>query len=100
MRVSRQDGTVLVMGRMSTRVSAWIRSPAADAVLALALAAHSQLEIWWPALTLGGSNASGLKAVLVPTALLATLPLALRRQVPFAVLCIVMGAVAFQALLT
>jgi signal transduction histidine kinase len=85
---------------MSTRVSAWIRSPAADAVLALALAAHSQLEIWWPALALGGSNASGLKAVLVPTALLATLPLALRRQFPFAVLCIVMGAVAFQALLT
>jgi signal transduction histidine kinase len=100
MLVSRQGGTVFVMGRMSARVSAWIRSPAADAVLALALAAHSQLEIWWPALALGGANASGLKAILVPTALLATLPLALRRRFPFAVLCVVMGAVAVQAQLT
>jgi signal transduction histidine kinase len=69
-------------------------------VLALVLAAHSQVEIWWPEAALGGANAGGQKIVLVPTALLATLPLALRRRFPLAVLCTVAGALMAQALLT
>lgn len=81
-------------------LAALARSPAVDAVFALALAAHSQLEIWWPDVALGGADAGGLKTVLVPTALLATLPLAVRRRLPFFVLCAVAGALGAQALLT
>jgi signal transduction histidine kinase len=91
-----------VVNRASKLVSTWAGSTAADTVLAIALAAHSQLEIWWPtvAVGVGPADAVGAKAVLVPTALFATLPLALRRRFPFAVLCVVMGAIAAQALLT
>jgi signal transduction histidine kinase len=87
---------------VNRKLSAWVRSPAADAVLALALAAYAQLEIWWPgvAVGVGPADVTGAKGVLVPTMLLATLPLALRRRFPFAVLCVVMGAFAAQGLLT
>jgi signal transduction histidine kinase len=90
------------VNRARELLSSWARSPAADALLALVLAAYSQLEIWWPtvAVGVGPADAVGAKAVLVPTALFATLPLALRRRFPFAVLCVVMGAIAAQALLT
>ena len=83
-------------------VPAWLRSQAADTVLALVLAAYYQFEIWSPsaAIGVGVADATGAKSVLVPTALLATLPLALRRRFPFAVLCIVLGASAAQGLLT
>jgi signal transduction histidine kinase len=90
------------VNRALTLASTWSRSTAADAALALALAAYSQLELWGPtiAIGVGPADAVGAKALLVPTALLATLPLALRRRYPFAVLCIVTGAIAAQALLT
>jgi signal transduction histidine kinase len=68
--------------------------------LALGLAVHAQIEIWWPAVALGGAESGGVKLVLVPTALAATLPLAWRRRFPFAVLCVVVGALSAQALLT
>lgn len=71
-----------------------------DVALAVGLAVHSQLEIWRPALALGGADEGGLKSVLVPTALLVTLPLALRRRFPLSVLCVVTGAMATETLIT
>jgi signal transduction histidine kinase len=90
------------VNRARELVSAWVASPAADAALALGLAAYSQIEIWSPgiAVGVGPADVTGTKAVLVPTMLIATLSLALRRRFPFAVLCVVMGASAAQALLT
>jgi signal transduction histidine kinase len=89
-----------VVRRMPGLLAAWVRSPVSDVALALSLAIHSQLEIWRPALALGGADVGGLKSVLVPTALLVTLPLALRRRFPFSVLCVVAAAMATQALVT
>ena len=86
--------------RTARLFAAWVRSPVSDVALALGLAIHSQLEIWRPALTLGGADVGGLKSVLVSTALLVTLPLALRRRYPFSVLCVVTGAMATQTLVT
>jgi signal transduction histidine kinase len=90
------------VNRARELVSAWLASPAADAALALALAAYSQFEIWSPgiAVGVGPADVTGTKAVLVPTMLVATLSLALRRRFPFAVLCVVMGASAAQGSLT
>jgi signal transduction histidine kinase len=88
------------MGRMGRLIDSWAHPPAADVVLALALAGHAQLEIWAPALALGGANPGGSTAILVSTSLLATLPLAWRRRFPTAVLCTVVGALAAQSLLT
>lgn len=82
------------------RVVEWVRSPMADVVLALSVAAHSQVEIWWPALALGGAETGGAKSLLVPTALVSTLPLAMRRRYPFWVLCFVAAAMSAQAVLT
>jgi signal transduction histidine kinase len=88
------------MGPMIRFFAGLARSPVADIALALALAAQAQIEIWWPTVALGGADTGGLKSVLVPTALLATLPLAVRRRYPFAVLCVTVGGLGVQALLT
>jgi signal transduction histidine kinase len=66
------------------------RSPALDALLALALAVLVQLEIW-------GSDVTVPKALAVPVGLLMTLPLAWRRRAPLAVVAVVMGALAAQS---
>ena len=100
MRLNGPGRTVLVVGRVGRLVAGWARSRAADVALALGLAVHAQIEIWWPAVALGGADSGGVKVVLVPTALAATLPLAWRRRFPFAVLCVVIGALSAQALLT
>ena len=66
--------------------------PARDALLALALAALVQLEIW-------ASDVTVSKGLAVPVGLLMTLPLAWRRRAPFAVVALVMGALASESLL-
>jgi signal transduction histidine kinase len=90
------------VNRARELVSTLVGSRAADAALALALAVYSQFEIWSPgiAVGVGPADVTGTKAVLVPAMLVATLPLAFRRRFPFAVLCVVMGAIAAQGLLT
>jgi signal transduction histidine kinase len=71
-----------------------------DATLAALLAILSQLEIWWPGGFVGTGEITGSRAVLVPTALAATVPLALRRQRPLAVVLAVVAAAGLQELLT
>jgi len=71
-----------------------------DATLAAALAILSQLEIWWPGGFVGTGEITGSRAVLVPTALAATVPLVLRRRRPLAVVLAVVAAAALQELLT
>jgi signal transduction histidine kinase len=66
---------------------------ASDTVVAVALAAFVQQDIW------GSSDYfTASKAIYVPAGLLMTLPLAFRRRAPFAVAVVVMGALAFEAL--
>src|SRR3954451_3892980 len=72
----------------------------ADSVIALALAAASQLEIWFPRVMPGVGEVVGNRPVLAVTALAATLPLALRRRFPLAVLLTVMSALSLQQVLT
>src|SRR6266540_247468 len=66
---------------------------ASDTLVAVALAAFVQQDIW-------GSRDyfTASKAIYVPAALLMTLPLAFRRRAPFAVAVVVMGALVFEAL--
>jgi DNA-binding CsgD family transcriptional regulator len=71
-----------------------------DAVAAVALAGVSQLEVWVPDLVPGVGNIAGDRAILAVTALAATLPLAVRRRYPLAVLLVVLGALVLQELLT
>jgi DNA-binding CsgD family transcriptional regulator len=71
-----------------------------DAVLAAALGIACLLEIWSPALVPGVGAVTGDRVVLTVTSLVATLPLAGRRRFPLAVLCLVVGALAVQQLLT
>ena len=71
-----------------------------DLVIAVALALLALLEIWWPGGFVGTGPIEGDKAVLVPTALAMTLPLALRRRWPLATVLVVFGAAALQELLT
>src|SRR4051794_13095743 len=73
---------------------------AADGAIALALAAASQLEVWSPRVMPGVEAGAGNRVVLAATALAATLPLALRRRFPLAVLLTVMGALSLQQVLT
>src|SRR3954447_5004455 len=73
---------------------------AADTGTAVALAAVSQLEIWWPRAMPGVSEVVGNRPLLAATALVATLPLALRRRRPITVLLAVIGALSLQQLLT
>jgi signal transduction histidine kinase len=79
-----------------------LRPPAAlfDAAVAALLAVLSQLEIWWPGGFVGTGEIAGSRAVLVPTALAATVPLALRRRQPLAVALAVVAALGLQELLT
>jgi DNA-binding CsgD family transcriptional regulator len=71
-----------------------------DWVLAVLLAAASQLEIWFPRLVPGVGEVAGNLPVLATTSVAATLPLAVRRRFPLAVLLAVMGALALQQVLT
>lgn len=71
-----------------------------DAVLAAALGVACLLEIWSPRLVPGVGAVTGDRVVLTVTSLLATVPLAGRRRFPLAVLCLVLGALAVQQLLT
>jgi signal transduction histidine kinase len=66
----------------------------ADLVLALALAALVQVEVWTSDGYLAGS-----KWVYVPAGLVMTVPLAWRRRVPLAVVTIVMAAQLVQSIL-
>jgi signal transduction histidine kinase len=66
---------------------------ASDAVLAVAVAAFVQFDIW-----MSGDYLTASKAVYVPAALLMTLPLAWRRRAPLAVVVIVMAALSFESL--
>jgi signal transduction histidine kinase len=81
-----------------SQVRTWASSPSADIALATALAAYAMLEIWRPDSV--GVEAGGDKAILVTTMLAATVPLALRRRAPLAVLAVVVAALTAQALLT
>jgi DNA-binding CsgD family transcriptional regulator len=71
-----------------------------DAVIAVVLAGASQLEIWSPRVVPGVGEVLGDRPVLAATALAATLPLAVRRRFPLAVLVAVMCALALQQVLT
>jgi signal transduction histidine kinase len=75
-------------------------APLLDAGVAALLAVLSQLEIWWPGGFVGTGEIAGSRAVLVPTALAATVPLALRRRQPLAVALAVVAALGLQELLT
>jgi signal transduction histidine kinase len=66
---------------------------AADAVLAVVIALFVQQEIW-----LDDGYLSASKALYVSTGLAMTLPLAWRRRAPLAVLVVVMGSLAVEAI--
>jgi DNA-binding CsgD family transcriptional regulator len=71
-----------------------------DGVTAVALAVAAQVEIWSPRLLPGVGQVAGERPVLAVTAVVATLPLALRRRYPLVVLVLVLGAQALQQVLT
>ena len=71
-----------------------------DLVLAVGLALLALAEIWWPGGFVSSGPIEGNRAVLVPTALAMTLPLALRRRWPLATVLVVFGAAALQELLS
>jgi DNA-binding CsgD family transcriptional regulator len=77
-----------------------MRPPPVDVVLALALAVAAQIEIWAPQVMPGVGEVTGSRPVLSVTALVMTLPLALRRVAPLAVLATVLAAASLQSLLT
>lgn len=83
------------MGRVGLLVRFLKRHPReADLVLALALAALVQVEVWT-----SHGYLSGPKSVYLPAGLLMTVPLAWRRRVPLAVVTIVMGTQVVQSFL-
>ncbi len=71
-----------------------------DLVLAVGLALLALAEIWWPGGFVASGPIEGNRAVLVPTALAMTLPLALRRQWPLITVLVVFGAAAQTSLQT
>lgn len=71
-----------------------------DGAVALALAVAGQLEVWAPGVVPGVGEVVGDRPVLALTSLAATLPLAVRRRRPLAVLVVVVGALGLQQLLT
>lgn len=77
------------------------RAPAAvDLVVAVALAVASQVEIWVPTMVPGVGDVVGNRPLLAITALVATLPLAVRRRFPLAALLTVLGALVAQQVVT
>ena len=60
---------------------AWNRPDRADLVLAAALSAYGQLEVWVPG-AMPGVEPAGQRGLLAAAALLATLPVAFRRRAP------------------
>ena len=77
-----------------------VRPMAVDAAVAVALTVLSQIEIWAPELMPSVGETSGSRPFLTVTTLLMTLPLAVRRLVPLAVLVVVLGAGVAQELLS
>jgi signal transduction histidine kinase len=73
---------------------------AVDAALAAGLTALALAELWWPGGFVGTGPVEGSRAVLLPTSLVMTVPLARRRRRPVAVALVVFGAAALQQLLT
>ncbi len=76
------------------------RPTAVDIVVAVALTLAAQVEIWAPGLLPGVSEVTGSRPVLTVTTLAMTVPLALRRTAPVAVLVVVFGAAVVQSWLT
>jgi DNA-binding CsgD family transcriptional regulator len=76
------------------------RPSAVDLVIAAALTSSSQAEIWAPHLMPGVGEVRGSAPLLAATTLAMTLPLALRRITPVAVLVLVFGSAAIQSWLT
>ena len=68
-----------------------------DVVLAAALTLATQVEIWAPGLVPGVGEVTGSRPVLGVTTLAMTVPLAVRRTAPLAVLAVVFGAAVLQA---
>jgi DNA-binding CsgD family transcriptional regulator len=75
-------------------------STAVDVVLAVALALVSQLEIWAPGLVPGVGEEVVDRPLLAVLSLVATLPLGWRRRAPLSVLCLVLGSMALQQVLS
>jgi signal transduction histidine kinase len=67
-----------------------------DRLVAGVLAAWGQIDLW----LVGGAftNVPGSRALTAPFLLLFSLPLAYRRRWPFAVLCVVAGAIALESI--
>jgi DNA-binding CsgD family transcriptional regulator len=82
------------------RWSAHRRPSPVDFVVAAALTVSSQMEIWAPGVMPGVGEVTGSTPLLAVTTLAMTLPLALRRTTPLAVLVVVFGAAAVQGWLT
>jgi DNA-binding CsgD family transcriptional regulator len=76
-----------------------LRADPVAVVTAVALTAGAQLEIWTPRVVPGVANTVIDRPILAATALAATLPLAVRRRWPLAVLVVVLGALALQQVL-
>ena len=71
-----------------------------DGFIAVGLALLALIEIWWPGGFVATGPIEGDTAILVPTALAMTLPLAFRRRLPLATVLVVFGAATLQELLT
>lgn len=71
-----------------------------DVVLAAALTVASQVEIWAPTVVPGASDVTGARPLLAVTTLLMTVPVAVRRSAPLAVLALVLGVSVLQQNLT
>jgi DNA-binding CsgD family transcriptional regulator len=93
-------GNLIGSVRSSMHWTARRRPTAVDVVLAAALTLSSQVEIWAPRLMPGVGEVTGSVPVLAVTTLAMTVPLALRRTAPLAVLLVVFGAAALQSWLT
>ncbi|GCD88239.1 response regulator transcription factor [Nocardioides sp. LS1] len=72
----------------------------ADLVLALAVTFASQVEIWAPRWMPGVGEVTGSRPLLAATTILMTVPLALRRSAPLAVLATALAAAAVQRVVT